>query len=221
MDTLEDFDNKTIEKLNKSGKITARNITDLFGSDRSLRRTKSVSKLPAQITTLCGPNKHQDSNSLMLSVAARRLRLYDEKLYYIYILQFENALRISEILSVSPSQIDRLGNIMIRGSKKGKSKIISSSEAREYLLMCKANSVCPFAEYNRFYVYRVYRQVGIGVRNNENGRTAVTHAFRHLHAQAAREANFDDSLITEKLGHRNPNTQKHYGTSQPTRKKQA
>lgn len=219
MDELQDFDKNLIEKIDKSGKITGRNITDLFGSDRIQARIKAVSNPDAQSTTQCQSADVQEQGGNVLGDVAQRLRDYDKKLYFLFMLQFENALRISEVLSISPTQIDRLGNVMIKGSKGGKSRIIATSVAREYLLQCRQAGICPFSDYNRFYVYRVYKRLGIGVRTQAPHRTAVTHAFRHLTAQAARDASFADELISEKLGHKNLNTQKHYGTSKRQGKK--
>ena len=221
MEDLSQNEVEAIRRIEHQGRLTAQNITQLFGTSALKRPTKSVTTPSAQTTTQCNVPGHQESAASMITQARHDLKLYDSKIYLILCIQLAGGLRISEVLNIRPNDIDGLGNIRINASKGGNSRIVTCLESAEYLLWCRKNSVYPFADYNRFYIYRIYKKYNLMVQPVNSSRKAVTHAIRHIQATAARTANFDNSLISNKLGHKNPNTQKHYGTYKPEGKKQA
>lgn len=218
---LHEFNGSAVDKVNKQGKITARNITEFFGPSLDKPRIKSVSTPSAPTTTLCDLGKDLEARVTAVLAAGDKLKQWDVKLYFIYVLQLEHSLRISEVINIFPSDIDSLGNVKIKGLKNSSSRIISSSVVRPYLLYCRVSGVFPFSEYNRFYVYRQYKKAGVVWQSGGESKSAVTHALRHIAAATARKENFDASLITQKLGHVSSKTQIHYGqTVRQTKKRQ-
>lgn len=141
-------------------------------------------------------------------IAIRKLRL---DLYFCFILQLEYALRISEVLDITPEDITSWGEIRVRGKKGGSDRLISSDAAREFILKQKAIGVKPFGELNEDYVRRAYKSVGLFLRLPGRSKDSVTHLFRHIAAMSARDNNFGNAVITNKLGHKSNKTQEHYG----------
>lgn len=213
MEPLENFTPEELQQLDRNGHVTAKEIFRVLSPHRTKRKDKAIPKLDAQSTTQCKPDNFSSRDASVIRQAGTRLKELNPILYYIFSLQLDGALRISEVLSISPAKIDVLGNVLIHAGKGGITRIVTSADAREYLLACKEHSVYPFAEYNRFFVYRMYRKCGVFFQSEYSSKNSVTHALRHVNAAAAKKAGFEKSTITQRLGHRNPNTQKHYGTS--------
>lgn len=191
--------------------ISTKNVLDILRSDSNQRRTKSASNPPAQITNQC-----EGSNQLSDTIQAFRqcqeeLRVENKELYFLITLQFENALRISEVISINPYNIDQLGNVLIKTAKGSKPKIIASGVAREFMLNCRKYKICPFAHYNRFYLYRLYKKYNLLMLLPNRTRFAVTHTARHIAAMAARNENFEESVLQSHLSHKSKNSTKHYG----------
>jgi len=117
-------------------------------------------------------------------------------------LQMRFGLRISEVLRINYSDLMPLGQIRIKASKRGKSRIINYSDDYDYLRFCRANGVKPFGDYDRFFIYREYKKQGIMLFHEKDKKYSVTHAFRHLLVTMLRNEVEDNSLISDVLGHK-------------------
>src|SRR5687767_11575635 len=191
--------------------ISTKNIIDILRTDTHQDRTKDVLKPCAQITTLCDGSNQLQYIVQRLEKCKAQLKRDNVKLYFIVLLQFENALRISEVLSISPVDIDNFGNVLIKSGKGSKHKIIPTGEARQFLLECKRLSIFPFIEYNRFFIYRLYKKYNIELLLNNRSKSSVTHSARHIAAIAGRKAKFEESVISSHLSHKSLKSTNHYG----------
>lgn len=95
-----------------------------------------------------------------------------------------------------------LNRIVIKSLKKGKDRIVSYNDESGYLEYCRLNFVQPFSDYNRFFIYRLYKKNGLSLYHPASNKYSVTHAFRHLFAQMSSSSNVDKSLMSEFLGHK-------------------
>lgn len=111
-------------------------------------------------------------------------------------------LRVSEALSIGYADLMALGRIRISASKRGTSRIINYADRYGYLEMCRRNGVNPFADYNRFFIYREYKKNGIMLFHEKDKKYSVTHAFRHLLVTMLKSEIEDKSLISDILGHK-------------------
>lgn len=173
--------------------------------------TNSVSSPSGEIATMLPEGFTIDDMTRAIMNGLETLKSYDLNVWRIALLQFENSLRISEVLQISPADIDSLGNVKINTLKGGQMRSVSTGELRSFFLECRQNSVYPFQGISRNYVYRCYTKCGLMHVTAENRNNIVTHLFRHVAAAAIRKEGFDPSIISQKLAHKSKNTEKHYG----------
>jgi len=179
-------------------------------SNSKIPRTKSVSKPSAQLSPPCdaGNSSGQSHDPLVCKIES--LKRVSQLLYYIALLQFLHGLRISEVLAIRPYDITSQGFVKINAVKNSNSRIIHAYEATNYLLKCKTYGKYPFAEFNRFYVYRQYKKAGIGKKFGTNRVTSVTHYFRHNASLQAKSVNADITTRAHQLGHKSTKSTEHY-----------
>lgn len=127
-------------------------------------------------------------------------------------LQFTSGLRVSEALGIKASDMMYNGMIRIRSSKGSISRIIHYSDNDGYLEFCRKIGKQPFAEFNRFFVYREYKKLGIITAPRKSTKQAVTHAPRHMLAQAMQKA-FRSAELTQDLLRQKSNRSTQYYAS--------
>ena len=109
-------------------------------------------------------------------------------------------LRISEALYFDHTNITNDGLIKIKGLKGSSSRILYIRHNREYLINNYLYSL-PLANiYSRFYVYRLFKKLGIYQRFNINSHFSVTHYFRHNLVKHLKDNGYDNKTITNFMG---------------------
>lgn len=125
-------------------------------------------------------------------------------------LQLMTGLRISEILNITAKDLKSYGRILINTLKKGKPRLVYYVDSYGYLDKCRALSVQPFANYDRYFIYRLYKKNGIQLATKMSSKMSVTHAFRHLIAmQLAKEVE-STAIVSQVLGHSSINSIANY-----------
>lgn len=142
--------------------------------------------------------------------AVERLKTINMVLYYVAKIQLEGACRISEVLRVKSTDIDKLGRIVIRGLKGSNDRIVNCEVAKYYLSYCKSAGCDPFSMYNRFYIRRLYIRMGIFVRHDGCSVASVTHALRYVSAEIAQNNRESLEATQGLLGHKNVENTKLY-----------
>lgn len=181
-----------------------------LNSGKNNKTVKPVSNRSAPCTTLCGTGNKVDSqiNSIVTDLlAGNRICLQFKALIS---LMYFNALRISEALQITCYDIDTLGRIYIRGAKSSHNKLVTCPYYTSYFIDCKSNNINPFEMYNRFFVYREFRKIGLIMQFDNCERSAVTHSLRF-----ASIGNIQNEILTEEeksryVGHKSEKTTKHY-----------
>lgn len=135
---------------------------------------------------------------------------YGTALYIIDIMS-EASARISEVLQISHKDILENGKVILKRKKGGKAELVSTGEAKPYMIFCYENCINPFEQYNYHFVYRMYKELGLSKRQGQNQNCSVTHIHRHETARSIRKATRDTSIITNTLGHSSKKSQKYYG----------
>ena len=198
------------EHFNKNKFLNQKDLFNFLYSDKQKRRVKSVIKPPAQTTTSCYPGK-QDYvyiNSLLSKID--KLKMLDLKLYYIAQIQFEQGLRISEVLNLRVYDLMPSGHFYIKSAKGSNNRVYFVASVANYFITCKKNGVDPFANYNRFFVYRQYKKLGIDFYNSKTCKHSVTHAFRHIIANEIYKNVDDTETVSDFLRHKNKENYKYY-----------
>jgi len=172
---------------------------------------KSVSNPSAQYTNLCDVGKQE---TLVLTKAKALIDLYistSPVLSYLIALQMFYGLRISEVLGISSGDILFNGSIALRTLKNGENRIITPTIGLDYFVRCRSSGIKPFQDYNRFWIYRLYKAHNIILDNGFNNKKSVTHSFRHINTTLLRRDDVDKDIIKKSLGHKSEKTQIHYG----------
>ena len=182
----------------------------LLYPDRPNRHREAVSTSPAQYIHPCKLRISLDQYINALPGKLEKLQKQSHKLYCIACLQFSSSCRISEILQIKYSEISKSGHVKISGLKNSYDKIIFHSETVTYLLRCRSNSVDPFSEFNRFFVYRCYKKAGISFRFPGNCVNSVTHSFRHVNSALLKAESVATETIQKHIGHKSSKSTKYY-----------
>jgi integrase len=172
---------------------------------------KTVPTLSAQTTTRCETVDGTESQVEALWNKVEKLRGTVPQLFYLCVIMIEGNLRVSEALRIKPKDITSLGKVKIEALKGSHSRLISSGEAKKWLLQCKKINRIPFEGWSRFFVYREFKKLGISFQSNQSTKNSVTHAIRHIVTAANRKVTDEPGIIQRDLGHKNQNTQKLYG----------
>lgn len=171
---------------------------------------EAVSNPIAQTTKLCNSSSRLEPEKLTRLGVDMYLQLRDFRLYAIYLIQSEYALRISEVLSISHRNITSKGHILIKACKGSADRFIFISDIKFWLLQCKESLINPFDGMNRFYVYREFKKLGINSDIEYGTKKAITHGFRYKKVTELHEISDDLELSKQFLGHKSINSTKHY-----------
>jgi len=125
-------------------------------------------------------------------------------------LQLEHGLRITECLRIRAMDLLSLNRIKINSLKGSQNRVISFNDEFGYLAMCRKLSISPFADYSRFFIYRLYRANSIQLLTSNSTKFAVTHCLRHAMAQQLTSEVNDTELVQDALRHKSANSTKWY-----------
>lgn len=181
------------EAVTKSGRIDESKLFRILNLDTEKVRTKSVPSSSALFTKECMAVSESGSTEYIIKKQLEQLKMIDITIFYIAVLQFRYGLRISEVLDIKSGDILLNGYINIHSKKKSKDRLIPIHDLTEFFFRFRNNGVSPFINYNRFYIYRIYKQVGISHKFGSRSRNSVTHFFRHNLVKSLKS----DSIATE------------------------
>lgn len=128
----------------------------------------------------------------------------------IYVLQSRYALRVSEVLGISPKNITSSGTIIVKGLKGSNNKYVDVIELRNFFKECKINNISPFKGISRYFVYRTYKKFNINCSESYGTKMAVTHGFRYKKVREIQEIEKDLTVSSLVLGHKSLSSTKHY-----------
>lgn len=198
--------------MKKSKKVWAN-----FQAERDLilstskRKVKVEPSSNAQTNKLCELGETLAMDYSWAIDIAEKLGAMNKELKYMFLFQYSCSLRISEVLSIKYENITISGDVKIEGAKGSKQRIVSGGEASLWLIQAKKDKRNPFSTFNRFFVYRAYKKLGINFQSSNSVKSSVTHSIRHAKAKLARENNFSNEDISQILNHSNPKNQSYYG----------
>lgn len=188
-------ENKTVINIAK--------VQKLISGESLEGRNNTVLEPSAQTNILCCLATDPKLLSNLAEEKLNQLAMVSAPLAYIFQLQYMHGLRISEVLQIQSKDIDKLGRIRIKALKGSESRLIVSDYCKSYMLHYKSINQPPFRDYDRFFVYRVYKKIGWSFNFGTNKKASVTHAGRHLSALESK-SEFNDSQLTQRhLGHKN------------------
>jgi integrase len=125
-------------------------------------------------------------------------------------LQFFHGLRISEVLSITGNDIDRFGGIIIRGKKGSSPRKVIDSELHTFWVSKRLLCSEKVFEFDRFFIYRLYKSVGINHAVEGKMNNAVTHFPRHVYIKEVQSSLNDVEKTALVVGHKSSNSTKGY-----------
>lgn len=156
----------------------------------------------AQSTEYNQSNNKVETKAEDVLLKVEELKSKSYQLYACAYLQCLHGLRISEVLAIRPTDITPLGTIRIQSNKGSNNRLVTSGEVMKYMLRCRSNSVFPFKDLDRYYVYREYRKIGLVLMTSTATHAKVTHIFRHMLVKTNQDQGFEIELSKNQLGHR-------------------
>lgn len=163
---------------------------------------KSVSKPTAQNIKLC---ELADSQSMDLARQSRLKLLYKSEPWHIGLivhLLADYGLRVSEALSIKPTDITSSGQIIIKGSKGSSNRLIVINEYRERLIDLRKSSFNPIKNIDRFVIYRLLKKYNITGQSTYGSKNAVCHQFRYDVAKDIQSVTNDLNETAKLIGHK-------------------
>jgi integrase len=176
--------------------------------------TNSVSIPPAQSDKLCDVGEGVMGSRAWVVAELGRIRLQSVKLYLCSDLLLTYGLRVSEVLSLTGSDISKSGRVRVISKKNSEIRVIHHYELCHYFAHLIGSRNLLFSEYDRFYIYRVFRRQGLSGLFGENKNKSVTHLGRHLVGLDISDSFGDVSVVKSYLGHKSINSSNHYVTNQ-------
>lgn len=174
---------------------------------------KTGSKLPAHSTTMYGSVYQLDTASSVLEMQLAKVRAMDEMVYLVGRLQLLYGLRISEALGIRGTNIDGSGRIVVKGSKGSNDRLVIDSDNVAFWRSKRVFSTSLVFEFNRFYVYRIYKAVGIAHEVEGSLYKAVTHYPRHLFVKSIQNTTNNIDTTAQITGHKRVSNTKRYWKS--------
>lgn len=190
--------------------LTDKKLDFLLGNKRVLNRTKPVLTPLAQYTTLCGPGSgsSQDTDRILTTLAG--IKNKNPILHAVGWLLFTYGLRVSEVLGIRSEHLRNGEKIWIGGKKRSGDRYINYSEIRSIIRSRSMIKGYIFEGYNRFWVYRELKKLGVVVSIEGNKKKAVTHAGRHLNAQELKRAGDSITAIQSFYQHKSQKSTEYY-----------
>jgi integrase len=141
------------------------------------------------------------------------IRQYDLNVHIFAKTMLLGGLRVSEMLAVSPRDIDELGRIRIKSLKGGVPRIVDTGSNADQFKVWRVTGYIPWRVWTRFFVYRQFKKYNLQIEVEGNEKKAVTHSLRHVSAQVS--ATIDSGLEATKshLGHKSKTNTEIYAKS--------
>lgn len=197
--------------VRNDGRIDQKHLFAYLNGSADKKDTKPVPSPFAHTTKLCAADERY--LQLVKSIELRKSTILNQDYLLWYIIEglLYNGCRVSEILSIKSGDITMIGTVKINAKKGSHNRIIHFQEATEYLKQCRLNKVEPFSLYNRYYIYRQLKKYGIELTTGNSSKNSVTHCFRHLFVNAARQEDIQSETIQAAVGHKNKGNTERYG----------
>lgn len=176
-----------------------------------IARTNSLLNRTAQINKPCRQDYEAEPQLSESVIRLQANKTYLGRYYYLFMLLENSGARITEILNIKHSDINRRGQAYIKGLKGGANRLIENHESSQYLLKNKSMQIDPFATCNRFSAYRLLKNIGIGKVKKGNSVASVTHVFRDEYVKGLRELEMTDKERSKEIGHKSTKSTEYYG----------
>lgn len=193
--------------------VKALTSTALFDkTDKTLQGRASVSTPSAQLTKLCEVPNGQFANELTESLYKIDRLNENAHLKLGLRLMVLYGLRVSEMLGIKYHDVLRDGSVHVRGLKGSSDRMCYDSYMMSEWLYIARSQSCDLEMFNRFYVYRLLRKMGLYGRYGNNVNNSVTHNSRHVKGLNMKNEGLAIEVIQHEMGHKSVKSTGYYVT---------
>lgn len=185
----------------------------------TILRVKSVKSSSAQFAGLCeGGNEISQGNFSPANNFVKNKKI-NIMLRAMASLQIIYGLRISETLNIMSRDVSSNYQINIKGLKGSNSRTVIAVEHRDFWDRFRQSNIKMSDCYNRYHVYRIYKQYGIYAKFGTNIKNSVTHSLRHSVIQEMKSNGIENEDIKQFIGHKSIKSTLHYVNGKENTKK--
>lgn len=171
------------------------------GDSLDTRGVRSVPKMHAHLSQKYHLVDSADNRNTGHSAKVELLRDLDREVYALARLQLYYGLRISEALNIEGQHIDRAGRVFVLGLKGSRDRQVLDTEMRNFWLSKRVMKGHKVFGFNRFYVSRCYKRVGLAARIEGHKYQVVTHRLRHEFAKDLLATSGSIDSVKDVIGH--------------------
>ncbi len=201
----------------KAGRILEDKLMQVIYGSTGKRPTKDGSTTDALSNTLSQLQGDPGEKINAIISYKEKIMADSQELWYLILLMAMTGCRVSEALSIRVHEISNDGRVRLKGLKGSNDRIVHESEVSKYLIYCKSIGKNPFQTFDRFFVYRYLKSLGIGQHFNDNQRKSVTHIFRHLAIEDMQTIDPDLQATKRAIGHKSVKNTEHYAKPEKRR----
>lgn len=194
----------------KNGQILENRLWQVIYGKAESTGTRAVRSPSALYTALHLDTSIASNGQFDLATYKERICNTNRELWYILLFMHITGCRVSEALNISNSDITVEGRVLLRGLKGSLDRMIIGSELSEYFIYCRKNLTSPFKTFDRHFIYRFMKKMGIGAYFGQNERQSVTHIFRHLAILDMAGVDKDLHATKRTIGHKSISNTEHY-----------
>lgn len=129
---------------------------------------------------------------------------------YILDLMVTNGCRVGEVLGIRGTDIIDDNHVYVKAEKRSRDRVCCLSLTSGFEVYRRAGSGLIWPMLNRWYVYRLFRRIGIYEQVVGNHRHAVTHAPRHELVTRMIGAGVDTKDVQRVIGHKSLKSTEYY-----------
>ena len=188
--------------ISKNGKLDEKKFFHFVYADSVQSRIRSVPCPPAQSNQLCSSQTDLDLLYNTAVYAIDKLMVECMPLACIIELQLLYGLRVSEVLAIHSNDILSSGHVMVKGLKGSESRLIIAVKTAEWLQAQKNKGRYIFMDFNRYYLYRLYKKLGLSAQFRNRRKKSVTHLFRHMLIKSFKHQKINTHDSQKFIGHK-------------------
>lgn len=172
--------------------------------------TNSDKSSSAQFVDMCSP-----VSSLQLYLDVLNSKVFNNVLLpsdfrYLVWVMYYGGLRVSEALAIKRSHLSASGRLFVPALKRSNSRVVVIPNCAFFVPCQYGFDYLLFDHYNRFFVYRELKRLGVHFIKAGCVNKSVTHSLRGAYALECSQVAIENNAVSHALGHKNSNNVKYY-----------
>ena len=204
------LNSREMKYFENSDRIDTKKILNFLYKKKPKTCVNSGLRSTAQDNILCGVRNTAivDDNYLLRQIA--KLKAQGGYLFEVATILYHSGCRVSEVLNLHTADVLQDNSLVIRGLKGSNDRIIKVPGIDKFLNRMRLKDMFLFEGYNRYFIYREFKKVGLSKNFGNHQNNSVTHLFRHQKIRTLRKQGLSNDLISKYIGHKNEKNTENY-----------